>query len=140
MVQFSNQASLEEQAKMDDKHPMFENEPGEILTSDNFTKPRTEHYRSKWRPSQDSVYWINVARAQDEGSQFWQRRSNVIVVHSSVPPESIYKVISRSGERDLFEGLATPRPPPKVVLSRSWQMQQQQPCENQVIVQRMKMV
>ena len=44
-------------------NPTFENEPGEILTSDDFTKPRMEHYRSKWRLSQDAVYWVNLARA-----------------------------------------------------------------------------
>ena len=109
-------------------NPIFETEPGEILTSDDFTKPRMEHYRSKWRPSRDAVHWVNLARAQDEGVQCWQTRSNAIVVYSSVPPECIYKVISPGGERVLFERLATPRPPPKVVLKSSWQTQQQQPA------------
>ena len=81
--------------------------------------PRMEHSRSKWRPSQDAVYWVNLARVQDEGLQFWQTRSNAIVVYISVPPECIYKVISRNGERVLFERLATPRLPPKVVLASS---------------------
>ena len=48
------------EAKMDDKQfsshlsiRYLINEPGEILTSDDHTKPRMEHYRSKWRLSQD---------------------------------------------------------------------------------------
>ena len=70
-------------------NPIFETVPGEVLTSDDFTRPRMEHYRCKWRPSQDSVYWVSSVRAQDEGSQFWQTRSNAIVVFSSVPSECI---------------------------------------------------
>ena len=73
---------------------IFESEPGEILTSDDFTKPRMEHHRSNWRPSQDAVNWVNLESAQDEGSHFLQTRSNAIVVFSSVPPECIYHVIS----------------------------------------------
>ena len=34
---------------------------------DDFTKPRMELYRSKWGPSQDAVYLVNLAGAQDEG-------------------------------------------------------------------------
>ena len=75
LLQSSSQDSLleEEQAKMDDEqffaalNPTFETEPGEILISDDFTKPRMEHYRSKWEPSQDAVYKVNLTRAQDEG-------------------------------------------------------------------------
>ena len=62
----------------------------------------------------DAVHWVNLARAQDEGLQFRQTRSNATVLYSSVPPECIYKVTSRSGRE-------TPRPPPKVVLKSSWQ-------------------
>ena len=80
-------------------NPMVENDPEEELPSDDFTKPRKEHYRSKWKHSQDAVYWVNLARAQDKGFQFWQTRSNAIVEHSSVPSDCIYKVISLNGER-----------------------------------------
>ena len=74
-------------------NPTLENEPGETLTSDDFTKPRMEHYRSKWRTCQCAVYWVNLARAQDEGLQFWQRWSNAIAENSSLQPECIYKVL-----------------------------------------------
>ena len=60
-------------------------------------KPRKEHYRSKWKHSQDAVYWVNLARAQDKGLQFWQTRSNAIIVYSSVPSDCIYKVLSQKG-------------------------------------------
>ena len=59
-------------------NPKILTEPPEILTSDDFTKPRMEHHRSKWRPSQDAVYWVNLARAHDEGLQFCPTRSNAV--------------------------------------------------------------
>ena len=46
--------------------PMFENDQEGEWPSDDFTKPSQEHYRRKWRPH-DAVYWVNQAKAQDEG-------------------------------------------------------------------------
>ena len=40
--------------------------------------------------------------------------------------ECIHRVISQNGDRVLFEGLATPRPAPKVTLKSNWLVQQQQ--------------
>ena len=60
--------------------------------------------------------WVNLARAQDKGLRFWQTRSNAVIVNNSVPSHCIYKVVSQERERTSFETLATPRPPPKVVL------------------------
>ena len=74
------------------------------------------HYHSEWKTRQDVVHWIILARAQDKGLQFWQTRSHAMIVCSSVPPDSIYKVISQKGERTLIERLSTPRPAPKMVL------------------------
>ena len=54
---------------------------------------------------QDAVYWINLARAQDKGLQFWQTRSHVIVVSSSVLADCIYKLISQKGERTIWKTL-----------------------------------
>ena len=78
----------------------------------------------------DAVYWINypeiLSRAQDRGLQFWQTKSHAIIVHSSVSADRIYRVISQSGDRILFERLSTPRPAPKVKLKSNWHSQQQQ--------------
>ena len=52
--------------------------------------------------------------------------SHAIIVCSSVPADSISKVISQRGEKTLFERLSTPRPAPKIVLKSNWQSQQQQ--------------
>ena len=57
--------------------------------------------------------------------EFWQTKSQAIIVQDPVPAECIYKVISQNGDRILFERHSTPRPAPKVTLKSSWQSQQQ---------------
>ena len=32
------------------------------------------HCNSKWKPHQDAVHWIHLARAQEKGLQFWQTK------------------------------------------------------------------
>ena len=65
---------------------------------DDFSASRKVHDHSKVKSRQDAVYWINSARAQDKGLQFWQTRSHAMMVCSSLPAECIYKVISQNGE------------------------------------------
>ena len=52
-----------------------------------------------------------------------------------MPADCICRVISRNGDRTLFERLSTPRPAPKVTLKSNWhsqQQQQQQPLSGSV--------
>ena len=63
--------------------------------SDDLSKQRKVHYHSKWKPRQDAVYWINLARAQEKEQQFWQTRSHAVIGNSTVPSGCIYKVISQ---------------------------------------------
>ena len=39
--------------------PMLQDDPEEERQSDDFTTPRKAHYRSRWKLSQDAVYWVN---------------------------------------------------------------------------------
>ena len=64
--------------------------------NDDLSKPGKVHYHSEWKNTQDAVYWINLARAQDKGLRFWQTRSHAAIVHSAVPADCIYKVISQT--------------------------------------------
>ena len=105
---------------------MLEDDPEGERPSDDLTKPRKELFRSKWKHSQDAVSWVNSARAEDKALQFWQTRSNAIVVYNSVLADCIYKVLSQKGKRVSFERLSTPRSAPTFVLKSSWQKQQQQ--------------
>ena len=72
----------------------FGGNPDEEEPSDGLLKPRKVHCHSKWKLRQDAVYWINLARAQEKGLQFWQTRSHAITVHNSVPTDCIHNVIS----------------------------------------------
>ena len=81
-------------------HNPDEEEPG-----DDLSKPRQIHYYSKWEPRQDAVFWINLARAQDKGLQFWQTRTHAVIVYSSVPADCIYKVMSQNGKNDIWKTL-----------------------------------
>ena len=36
------------------------------------SKPRKVHFQSKWKVSQDAVYWVNLGKAQEKGLQFWR--------------------------------------------------------------------
>ena len=33
------------------------------------------HYHGHWKRNQDVVYWVKLSRAQDQGLQFWQTKS-----------------------------------------------------------------
>ena len=60
----------------------------------DISKPRKGHYHSNWRHNQDAVYWVKLSRAQDQWLQFWQTRSNAIIVHDLVPANYIFRAIS----------------------------------------------
>ena len=75
--------------------------PDEEELSDDLSKPRKVHHHSKWKSRQDAVYWINLARAQEKGLQFWQTRSHAIIVDTSVPADCIYKVVSQQKGDEL---------------------------------------
>ena len=61
-----------------------------------------------------------LSTAQDAGLEFWQTSSNAIITYQSVPKESVVKVVSVSGKRELFARQLTPRERPKVTLRPSW--------------------
>ena len=83
------------------------------------TKPRKVKYQIHWIPEQDAVYWIHLFTAQDAGLEFWQTGSNAIITYQSVPRESVVKVFSESGKRELFARQLTPRERSKVPLRPS---------------------
>ena len=99
---------------------LFGDNPDEEHPGDDFSKQRKAHYHSKWKTTQDAVYWVNLARTRDNGFRVWQTRSNAVIVYNSLP------AISQKREQTLVERLSTPRPAPKIAFKSSWQTQQQQ--------------
>ena len=105
-------------------NPFGENRDEEEPDGD-LSKPKEVHSHSNRRHNQDTVYCVKLSRAQDQGVQFWQTRSNAIIEDDLVPANYIYKAISQNGDRILLERLSTPRPPLRVTLEDEWQTQQQ---------------
>ena len=98
----------------------FSKDANEAESVTDLKKPRKVKYQIHWRPEQDAVYWIHLSTAQDAGLEFWKTRSNAIVTYQSVLKESVVKVVSESGKRDVFARQLTPRERPKVTLRPSW--------------------
>ena len=74
-------------------------------------------------PEKDAVYWIHLSTGQDAGLEFWQTGANAIITYQSVPKESVVKVVSESGKRQLFVRQLTPRKGPKITLRGSYEIQ-----------------
>ena len=51
---------------------------------------KVQHH-SHWKRNQDVVFWVKLFRAQDQGLQFFDKKSHAIVVYDLVPAECIYK-------------------------------------------------
>ena len=101
--------------------------------SEDYSRPRKVHHHSRWGNDQNTVYCVELSRAQDLRLQFGQTKSNAIIVHQSVPYRCIDRVVGDNGGRIIFQRILTPRPGPKVILRDTWipQQQQQQQKEQQ---------
>ena len=77
--------------------------------SDYYSKPRKVPYEGHWRGDQNAVFWVKLSRAQDLGLQFWQTKSNAIIVHQSVPHQCIERVVGDDGGRIIFQRILTPK-------------------------------
>ena len=63
-------------------------------------EPRIAVYKHNWKRQQNTVYWCNLFRVtQSEGLQFYQTRSNGIILYNTLLAMCIKKVVVRkSGE------------------------------------------
>ena len=85
---------------------------------DDLSKPRKVHYKNKWKVSQVAVYWVNVGKAHDKGLQFWQKRSHAIIFMIQYQLTALKKVVSPRGDTIFHQRISTPRPAPKIVLTK----------------------
>ena len=120
----------EKKQKKEDKPPFYTTQPfrerrRRRSSSWRPVSPKKCSYYSNWKHDQDVVYWVKLSRVQDQGLRFWQTKSHAIIVHNPLPPDCIFKVTAKNGERTLFERLSTPRPAAKITLRSTWQVQQQ---------------
>ena len=67
----------------------------------DLTKPRVAPYKKNWKPHQNIEYWCNLKLAQERGLQFYQTRSHVIVLYSTLPAVCIEKVVRMKAKNAL---------------------------------------
>ena len=63
-------------------------------------------------------------KTQEKRTQFWQTRSHAIILHDSVPPGCVEKVVSLGGDKIWYQKIPTSRPAQKIVLKNAWQVEQ----------------
>ena len=101
-------------------------------SNNDFSRARKVYHNSEWKPHQDAVYWIHLAKAQEKGLHFfWLARSHAMILYDSVPTDCIEKEVHQGGDNTLNQRLSTPRPAPKTVLKDVWELKQQQQQQQQ---------
>ena len=73
-------------------NPM-DDEQGLRETFCDLSKVRIAPYKNTWKPLQHTVYWCNLLLAQEGGLQFYQTRSNAVVLFDTLPAEFIEKAM-----------------------------------------------
>ena len=84
--------------------------------------PRLAWYKQKmWTRHQDTVYWVHIKLAQQKGFNFYQTRSNAIILYNTLPAYCIPKAIMMETGEIIYEKVyASPRPPPKISVKDNW--------------------
>ena len=84
--------------------------------------PRYAQYlHNAWKRHQDAVYWVDINLAMKKGLNFYQTRSNAIILQETLPAYCIPKVVRMKTGEVLYEKVyMSPRPPPKISLKHKW--------------------
>ena len=66
--------------------------------------PRLAWYRQKsWKKHQNTVYWVDIKRAQKKGLKFYQTRSNAIILCNTLPVYCFPKAINVDTGEIIYE-------------------------------------
>ena len=80
-----------------------------------------QHLHNAWKRHQDSVYWVDIDLAIRKGLNFYQTRSNAIILQETLPAFCIPKVVRlKTGEVLYDKEDMSLRPPPKISLKHEW--------------------
>ena len=88
----------------------------------DLSKARIAPYKNTWKPLQDTVFWCNLLPAQEGRLQFYQTRSNAVILYDTLPAEFIEKAICMKTKEQLYQRESET---PRVVLKANSQ------CESQ---------
>ena len=79
---------------------------------------RTSRKRGKYTKT---LYWVDIQLAQQRGLKFYQTRSNVIILHDTLPAHCIPKATMMETREIIYEKVyASPRLPPKISFKDNW--------------------
>ena len=67
------------------------------------TKPRLASYKKEWKRHQDMLYWVDIQLAQRKGLQFYQTRSNAVILYDTLPAYCISKAIVMRSEEIIYQ-------------------------------------
>ena len=80
-----------------------------------------QHMHKPWKKHQSTVYWVDINLALKKGLKFYQKRSNAITLHETLPAYCIPKVVRMETGEVIYEKVfASPRPPPRISLAHDW--------------------
>ena len=83
--------------------------------------PRLARYMHKAWKKQNTVYWVDINLAQRKGLNFYQTRSNAIILQETLPAYRIPRVVRMEIGEVLYEKVnESPRPPPKISSRNDW--------------------
>ena len=84
--------------------------------------PRLAWWKQKYGSNiKNTMYWVDIKLAQKKGLEFYQTRSNAIILHDTLPAYCTPKAIMMgSGEVINEKEYASPRPPPKISFKDNW--------------------
>ena len=87
----------------------------------DLTKPRLASYKQKWKVHQDTVYWVDIQLAQQQGLKFYQTRSNAVIFYDTLPACCISQVAVMKSEEIIYQKVyVAPRPPPTISYKVNW--------------------
>ena len=115
-----SEASLTNQLEGSICLPVFPNE--NLVDQDkeveyDLKNPKIAVYKNTWKIHQTTVYWCHLKVAQKKGLQFYQTRSDAIVLYNTSLAICIEKVVHMKSEEELHNKVyQSPRLPRKAVL------------------------
>ena len=74
---------------------------GETLC--DLSQARIAPYKKTWKPFQNTVFWCILKLAQQRGLQFYQTKSNAVILHDTLLAEFIEKAICMKTKDQLYQ-------------------------------------
>ena len=83
-------------------NPM-DNQDGLGETLCDLSQARIAPCKNTWKQFQDTVFWCNLKFAQQRGLQFYQSRSNAVILYDTLPAEFTEKAICMKTKDQLYK-------------------------------------